>query len=271
MQVIGGIVGGLDIWEMAVIPMLLNNADVWTEIDANAVKELEYLQNLFLAVLMNVPMTGPQLALCWDTGTSKMENGIKMMKLKLIIHIKKLSNNSLANQVYKEQLKNDWPGLAKESQAICEEFRLKDVTKEWTFEPKKNKWKSMIKEACVSKNERDMKKEIKYKYKKITEMSSEKFERKNYLSEMTMEDARMFFKIRTKMVKAKMNFSNDYRNKESLWKCDSCCRNIDTQAHITICPAYSHLREGKSLGSDKDLVQYFREVLSLREKNNVAR
>ena len=97
------------------------------------------------------------------------------------------------------------------------------------------------------------------------------FEQKGYLSEMTMYDARLFYKIRTKMVKAKMNFSNDYKNKETLWRCDSCCRCIDTQAHMTICPAYQHLREGRSLSCNKDLVQYFKEVLSIREKNNLMR
>ena len=84
-----------------------------------------------------------------------MENRIKMMKLKLIIHIKKLDEKSLAKQVFVEQLKNDWPGLTQESKIICEEFHLKDVTKKWTPEPKKKMWKDLIKEAAIKKTEKD--------------------------------------------------------------------------------------------------------------------
>ena len=128
----------------------------------------------------------------------------------------------------------------------------------------------MIKEACLKKNEKVLKKGMNH-YKKTEDICEEKFERKDYLQEMTMENARLFYRIRTKMVKAKMNFKNDYLNKATLWRCDSCCRSIDTQDHIIICPAYKHLREGKSLFCDKDLVQYFKEVLLIREKVNIIR
>ena len=183
----------------------------------------------------------------------------------------KFDKKSLAKQIFDEQVENEWPGLAQEAKLISEEFHVKDVTKEWKNEPTKIKWKVLIKEASKKKTERDLKKKMAQGYSKIKDLSEESFERKGYLSEMNMSEARMFYKIRTKMVKAKMNFSSDYKNRATLWKCDSCCRSIDTQAHIKICPAYEHLREGKSLDCDKDLVQYFKEVLSIREKNNFTR
>ena len=88
---------------------------------------------------------------------------------------------------------------------------------------------------------------------------------------MTLQQTRMQFKIRTKMTNCKMNFSNDMKNRESLWKCDSCQTNIDTQKHVLFCPAYKKLREGKSLENDMDIVNYFIEVMRIREKLDLTR
>ena len=82
---------------------------------------------------------------------------------------------------------------------------------------------------------------------------------------MTMKEARMQFKIRTKMFPCKMNYQSDPSNKKDIWRCDDC-RNIDTQAHILWCPEYKKLREGKSLDNDKDLIEYYQKVFSIRSK-----
>ena len=75
---------------------------------------------------------------------------------------------------------------------------------------------------------------------------------------MSMQNARMMLRIRSKMVQCKMNFSSKKSNNETVWKCHSCMSGaIDTQSHILYCEAYKPLREGKSLDSDKDLVEYF--------------
>ena len=44
------------------------------------------------------------------------------------------------------------------------------------------------------------------------------------------------------------------------------CDTMDSQSHITKYESYRYLREGKDLSSDKDLVKYFSDVISLREK-----
>ena len=46
-QSICGSTGALDLWEMSVLPMLLNNADTWTEISDESINLLEELQNMF--------------------------------------------------------------------------------------------------------------------------------------------------------------------------------------------------------------------------------
>ena len=83
---------------------------------------------------------------------------------------------------------------------------------------------------------------------------------------MDLFKARTFFRIRTKMIKCAMNQSSDAGNRAALWKCKAC-GYVDTQTHILHCPRFIDLREGKSLESDQDLVEYFSKVLKIREDN----
>ena len=98
-------------------------------------------------------------------------------------------------------------------------------------------------------------------------MKEEKFKRKDYLRELTLSEARIQFKLRTKMYEAKFNYKNDSKNKSDLWKCDSCqSGEIESQSHILYCEAYKDLRENKDINNDKDLVEYMRKVLIIRDK-----
>ena len=60
------------------------------------------------------------------------------------------------------------------------------------------------------------------------------------------------------MFKCKMNFMNDPVYKAEMWRCNSCETCIDSQSHILYCQAYKEQREGKSMTSDEDIVNYFR-------------
>ena len=63
----------------------------------------------------------------------------------------------------------------------------------------------------------------------------------------------------------KMNYPSDQHFRDNLWECQHCSY-IDTQSHIILtCPAYEDLRVNKDLESDKDLVQFFKEVLDKRD------
>ena len=159
---------------------------------------------------------------------------------------------------------NEWPGAVKEAKELSKELLIPDVTKLREYEDSDKQWKAKIRKAVSEKNEKDLKDDME-KYSKLDEMKKERFEIKKYLTDMSMYDARTLFRIRTRMIKCKMNQPSDKKNKETLWKC-SGCDNIDTQTHILWCPAYQDLREGKSLSNDADIVEYFKKVMLIREK-----
>ena len=68
--------------------------------------------------MFEVPRSTPKPILLWDTGTISMENTVKTRKLNLAIHIKTQKEECLSKQVFDEQLRQGWPGLAKEVKEV---------------------------------------------------------------------------------------------------------------------------------------------------------
>ena len=211
-----------------------------------------------------MPLTCARPALAWDTATLSMQNRIIQKKLNLINHIKSLDNESLAKLVFNEQRKYGYPGLVTETQKICQSLGIPDITDEKKRDMKKRQWKEKIKKVVEKKNETELKDKIK-DLEKLVIMKDESYEQKSYLAQMSLKDARMMFRIRTRTIKCKMNQSSSRTNKEALWQCSGCgC--IDTQSHIIHCSAYQNLREGKSINNDDDLVEYFTQVMKIRDE-----
>ena len=45
----------------------------------------------------------------------------------LIHHIRRLHKEALASEMYREQVRNNWPGLAREAEDICEQLGIQNV------------------------------------------------------------------------------------------------------------------------------------------------
>ena len=261
-HVTGGITTGLDIWEMAVIPFLLNNCDSWIGMDSSAISELDKLQNLFYRVLLEVPTGCPIPMMFWDCGGLLMTNRILKKKLSLLHHIAKLSPDSVANQVYSIQKRLELPGLLQECEEFLTGFEIGNLENYSA-----SQWKTLINKSIWEKNKNDLLENIKRNYKKISfnELCEESFECKPYFRDLNISMARDKFRLRSKMTRTvKFNFPSVKEYKEDLWSCWHCSC-IDSQTHIRVCPAYEEFREGKSLDNDQDLVNYFRQVIKLRE------
>ena len=107
-----------------------------------------------------------------------------------------------------------------------------------------------------------------YKKMKNKIMDSEKFKCKDYLSSLSISQARTLFKHKYSMTEnVKINYKGDATFTKLLWKCQECM-NQDTEIHLLWCPAYKELRMGMDLSSDKDLCNYLQKVIQIRCKEN---
>ena len=66
----------------------------------------------------------------------------------LALHLRHLDKESLANQVYQDQLAMGWPDLATEVGKICEELGIENVN---TTKYNKYDYKTILSEACHRK------------------------------------------------------------------------------------------------------------------------
>ena len=68
MQVVGGVLGAIDIYNTCIVPSLLNNCSVWVDIREKEVKKLDSIQNMFVKTMLHLPDSTPSLALRAITG-----------------------------------------------------------------------------------------------------------------------------------------------------------------------------------------------------------
>ena len=107
------------------------------------------------------------------------------------------------------------------------------------------------------------------KYLKIdeSEMRKEEYSLKNYIKTLTIPDDRLRFALWAKIMRSfKMIFKGVKSFATENWLCNDCLVP-DTQEHLMECPAFSSFRVGKDLQTDKNLVDYFRQIILLRSSD----
>ena len=261
---LGGLKVGLDIWESAYIPSLLNNSSTWMEIEQSTIDKLEDMQNTLYRSLLNVPYTTPKAALIWEVGGVKMKFRIMMQKLIFMNHILHLEEDALAKQIQTAQKINNVKGLTQEVEMFIAQLSLPNC---FNTRIPKTKWKTLVKKAIARANENEIRlATLSYKKMKNRILENEKFECKECLSNLSLSQARTMFKHKYSMTEnVKMNYKGDQSYAKSLWKCNQC-KNQDTNSHLLWCSGYKELRKGLNLKDDKDLCSYIQKVIQMRCK-----
>ena len=126
---IGGLSLAFLVWEMAVIPSLIHNAETWIGVSKKTLNELEKLQLKHLRVSMAVGTGCPTPLLYAHTGTLTMANRVIMKKLLFLYHVASLPEGTLARDLYEQQLKHQdgVPSLVTETEPYLREFGINDI------------------------------------------------------------------------------------------------------------------------------------------------
>ena len=70
---------------------------------------------------------------------------------------------------------------------------------------------------------------------KLAEIKDEDMKRKDYFHQKSLEDTRLLFRIRTRMVDLKANFKNKPAFRKDGWICEGCQKEVETNAHVMSC------------------------------------
>ena len=183
-----GITAGIEIWEMAVIPMLIYNAECWQDISDRTVEELDKLQNMFIRCLMAVGTGCPIPLLLSETGLLTMKWRILEKKLLFLHHVSTLPDTALAKEILQTQNNLNLPGLAQE----CKDFLVKhDLTDPDRYS--KTQWKRLVKGKIREQNKLHIIDKVKtenYSKINIDEIIEDDFKAKKYLSQLFVTEAR---------------------------------------------------------------------------------
>ena len=265
MHKLGGIISGLDIFKMALLPSLLNNSSTWLDTPKKTIDKLENLQTILMRCLLAVPNSTPITALNWDLGMMGMEHRINEHKLMFLHYLLSSEDSMLAKEVFNIQKNLDFPGFVPEARSLIQKYSLPDIL-DSNVVMTKDKWANLMKKAIKEQYESELKKQMETSSKlKESKLVKEEFKVQDYIKEMNIVDARTNFRIRCSIMNTiKMNQKNNPDYARTLWLCEECGK-VDSQSHIMWCPSLTTLREGLNIDSDLDVVHYFQRVVKLRE------
>ena len=247
---IGNISLGLEIWEMAILPYLLNSAGTWAGINKKAMDLLDKIQKKFLQRLLQVK-TAPIPLLFWDTGQLLMSNQIMKMKLLLIHHLASLEDSSLAKKIYIQQKIKKYPGLVTETREILKKC---DLTLDMMETFSKREWKVHVKEFIATQNTEDLLSMMTpYKKLDVDEFQREECKLKDYMKDLPYSDALIQFRLRGKVLNSvKTHFKSEKKYRDDLWSCEGCSSFLDTSFNILHqCHQYEDLRDNLNLEKNR--------------------
>ena len=135
----GGLVTGISIWNLAVVPFLYNNSECWVDIPKKAMNVLNSIQNSFFVSLFGTSKGCPIPIFYWDTGILTPENFIIFKKLLFYHHLNQLPGDALAKEILTTQKEKELPGLAKECMNYMNELGIHSDPSDHT----KNQWKKL--------------------------------------------------------------------------------------------------------------------------------
>ena len=232
------------------------------EISKATEKQLNKIQCWALRLFLQVGPGTPLASLLWDTSSLDMGIRVKTQKILLVLHIRSLDDNTIAKQVYLEQIKHNWPGLAKETNSICKELKIEDCN---VTSQTQDQYRIMLTEACHRMNENTLRLQAKGKCERI---SFEEYGKKSYLQKKTVKSVRQEFRTRFGLLAFAGNYSHDRRFAKSDWLC-KCKEAREEELHLLSgqCKVYGDLTHKYSnLTDDNALVDFFQEVLARREQ-----
>ena len=211
---------------------ILLNSEVWYGLTKDDINQLEVVDHSLLRRILSAPACSPTPMLYLELGVLPIKYVIMIRRLMYLQYLLQEKDDSLLLRVYKAQSDNpdkgDWVEQIKKD---IEETKLNipmDEIKAMSIEVFRAKVVAGVRNAaykylCTEK----------LKMSKIMYVKHIKFEFQKYLnpSVLDIDEAKLMFQLRSRMVDVKVNYSNRYEDT----LCPVCDVENDTQEHVFKC------------------------------------
>ena len=216
------------------INSILLNSEVWYGLTKADVDELELVDNSLLRRILEAPACTPTPMLYLELGCLPFRYIIMTRRLMYLQYLLKEDENSLLHQFFKAQaddpIRGDWFVQVKEDMKSIKLNISLDEIKIMSKEVFKGKVSSAVQKAGYQFLSSE-----KLKMSKVMNVQHESLSLQEYFtpSFLNIQEAKMLFRIRSRMVDVKMNF----KNKHTTTLCP-VCETVgvnDSQEHILEC------------------------------------
>ena len=214
---------------------MLTNAEVWNQIKTKHVEVFESMDLMILKKIFNAHSMTAKEAFFLEAGLLPISSIIAKRRLMYLWNVLNRNENDLLKRFILAQkvrpTKNDWVELVQKDKA---DYKI-NLSDEEISKTKKSKYEKLVEEAVRKKTICDLNK-VAENHSKSEHLMKANLKREQYLVDprFSRGDAELLFKLRTRMVDVKNNFSKKYQGDLS---CRTCNINvvIESQEHILKC------------------------------------
>ena len=216
LTVAGAVVTGIEIYEVGIVPSLLENCETWVEIKQKTLDTLDKLQSTMYRVILSCPKSTPNGAMLADLGGKLMKYRIQERKLNFIHHLLNLPDGSLACKILNTQLQLNLPGLGSEVRQYIYELKLHSLAQLRNIS--KAMLKQMVKLAIDRENCKEISNLIKGSKKlAASDILTEPIGRKSYFQNLILSESRTLLNYQSFMTRyVRWNYKNDKNNQKVL-------------------------------------------------------
>ena len=216
------------------VSKLVSSSEVWYNVLKKEYESLEKVDEMFLRRLLDVPTSTPLESLYIEGGGIPIRFIIKTRRMMYWWHLVHIGPSEVLKKFYIVQKlnrsKDDW---------VCQlEKDKKELNLEWSDEKVKSFYKEQFRNIVKSRIETNAGKHlegIRLSHSKTENLKFVGFKPSEYLlsKNLTVEEIKTLFRLRSRMVEVKENFKNAH--KDNLW-CRLCQLFKENQQHLLECP-----------------------------------
>ena len=249
---------------------VLTNAEVWYGLSSTDMKPLIDLDKYLLRKIFSSPISTPVESFYLELGCLDIETLLKVRRIKYLHYILQKKPTSMLHRFFMAQwkysTKHDWAELVKTDLVDFDLPTELDFIKSKTEFTLKSILTKKAKEFALNKLL-----QMKSGHSKMRNLSYYELKTQDYLqsNQFTVEEARIIFAFRTRMV----NFSENFKQKEPSNICPLCGQHLDDQDLAFKCPVvlqsiditdkFEDIYLGKP---SKHLADTLKKIIELRSK-----
>ena len=211
------------------IPVILYNAQAWSNLTKTDLLSLQRIQLKFIKRIFHAPSSTSNPITYLETGILPIKYEIHIKQLVFLHHILTLPKNDPVNHTYQQQLQYQAPNWANETTYLRTIYKITETDEEVTCITKE-KWKIIIKRKVKSKALEDLSYEARDQKHASNLLPYSNLAKQEYISTLTPKQARKIFHLRTKTIDLRGERNYLYGDNSSCRLCLSTER--ETVEHV---------------------------------------